>query len=152
TLASRSRPAFPSTSVTRAVPGSEAAMRTPTACYVSTSPSAPRSRTTPKPNWMLSLPNSTAGLDKPSASRHHHTHSPKRCDDHLKPQPFGVEARDCEAVYREPGLHPTTHLRLLLSQRAAAPETTVSIRAEGDDAASMTRGKVLELDREDDGV
>jgi hypothetical protein len=30
-------------------------------------------------------PNSTTGLDKPSAGGHHHKHSTKRCDDHLRP-------------------------------------------------------------------
>ena len=75
-----------STSATRAVPGSAAATRTPTACYASTSPNAPRSRTTPKPNSTTSPPNSTEGLDKPSASRHHHKHSTKRCDEPLNSQ------------------------------------------------------------------
>jgi hypothetical protein len=54
-------------------------------------------------------------------------------------------------VEREPGLHPTTYLRILLSQRAAAPGETVSVRVEGIDAGSMTRGKVLEFDEERDG-
>jgi IS30 family transposase len=47
-------------------PGSGAATRTPTACYASTSPNAPRSRTTAKPTSTPSQPNSTDVLDKHS--------------------------------------------------------------------------------------
>jgi hypothetical protein len=46
----------------------------------------------PKPNPITSQQNSTGGLDKRSAGRHHHKHSTKCCDDHLNSQPFG--ARD----------------------------------------------------------
>jgi hypothetical protein len=56
---------------------------TPTACYASTSPNAPRSRTTPKTTSTPSPPNSTEGLDKPSAGRHHHKHSTTCCDEPL---------------------------------------------------------------------
>ena len=63
---SPSTPACRSTSATRAAPGSAAATRTPTACYASTSPNAPRSRTTAKPTSMPSQPNSTDVLDRPS--------------------------------------------------------------------------------------
>jgi hypothetical protein len=86
TPGSPSRPACRSTSATRAAPGSGAATKTPTTCCVSTSPNAPKSPNTPKPTSTRSPPNSTAGLDKPSDGRHHHTHSTKRCDDHLNPQ------------------------------------------------------------------
>jgi hypothetical protein len=62
-----------------------AATRTPTACSASTSPAAspwPRSlKTTSTP----SPPNSTDALDEPSAGRHHHKHSSRRCDDRLNP-------------------------------------------------------------------
>src|SRR5215467_4510431 len=34
-----------------------------------------------------------ADLDKRSSSRHHHTHSTKRCDDHLNRQPFWSSAQ-----------------------------------------------------------
>jgi hypothetical protein len=54
-------------------------------------------------------------------------------------------------VQREPGLHATTYLRLLLSRRAAAPGETVSARVEGIDAGAMIRGTVLEFDEERDG-
>jgi hypothetical protein len=54
-------------------------------------------------------------------------------------------------VQREPGLHPTTYLRFLFSQRVAAPGETVSVRVEGTDAGSMIRGKVLEFDHRRDG-
>jgi len=54
-------------------------------------------------------------------------------------------------VQSEPGLHPTTHLRLFLSQRAAAPGKSVSLRVEGTDAGSMIRGKVLGFDEQRDG-
>ena len=84
----RRRPVSRSTSATRAAPGSAAATRTPTVCYASTSPNAPRSRTTPKPTSTTSPPNSTTGLDKPSDGSHHHKHSTKRCDDPLRPQQF----------------------------------------------------------------
>jgi hypothetical protein len=52
-------------------------------------------------------------------------------------------------VPRDVGLFPTVYLRLLLSQRAAAPGTRLSLRVDGTDAESLTRGKVLILDRED---
>jgi hypothetical protein len=55
-------------------------------------------------------------------------------------------------VQREPGLHPTTYLRLLFSQRAAAPGETVSVRVEGTDAGAMIRGKILRLDEQRDGT
>jgi hypothetical protein len=48
-------------------------------------PNVPRSLTTAKPTSTTSPPNSTDVLDKPSAGRHHHKHSTKRCDDHLNP-------------------------------------------------------------------
>ena len=96
----RRRPACPSTSATRAAPGSAAATRTPTACYASTSPNAPRSRTTPKPTSTTSPQNSTDALDKPSDGRHHHKHSTKRCDDPLNPQPFGAPRSTAWAVPR----------------------------------------------------
>ena len=53
-------------------------------------PSAPRSRTTPKPTSTPSPRNSTDALDKPSAGRHHHKHSTPRCDEPLNPQQFCV--------------------------------------------------------------
>jgi IS30 family transposase len=73
-------------------PGNAAAMRTPTACSANTSPSVPRSRTTPKPTSTPSQQNSTAGLDKHSDGDHHHKHSTKRCDDPLNPQQIWIEA------------------------------------------------------------
>jgi hypothetical protein len=54
-------------------------------------------------------------------------------------------------VNLEPGLHPTTYLRLLFSQRAALPGETVSVRVEGTDAAAMIRGKVLDFDEQRGG-
>ncbi len=86
----------PSTSATREAPGNADPTRTPTDCCANTSRSVPRSRTTPRPTSTRSPPNSTTGLDKPSAGGHHHKHSTKRCDDHLRPPPFGVrvEVRD----------------------------------------------------------
>jgi len=36
-------------------------------------------------------PSSTDDLDKPSAGRHHHKHSSKRCDDRLRPPAFGAD-------------------------------------------------------------
>jgi hypothetical protein len=44
----------------------------------------------PKQNSTPSPPNSTAGLDKPSAGRHHHKYSTKCCDDHLISQQLCV--------------------------------------------------------------
>ena len=38
-----------------------------------------------KPTSTPSPPSSTADLDKPSAGRHHHRHSTRRCDDRLRP-------------------------------------------------------------------
>ena len=45
---------------------------------------------------MTSQQNSTDALDKPSAGRHHHKHSTKRCDEPLNPQPYwrGVAGTD----------------------------------------------------------
>ena len=74
--------------------------RTPTASSASTSPSEPGSRTTPKPNSTPSPPNSTEGLDKPSASRHHQKHSTKRCDEPLNPQPISSASFNRTTVAR----------------------------------------------------
>jgi hypothetical protein len=38
-----------------------------------------------RPTSTPSPPNSTADLDKPSSSRHHPKHSPRRCDARLNP-------------------------------------------------------------------
>jgi hypothetical protein len=54
-------------------------------------------------------------------------------------------------VAREPGLLPTLYLRVLASQRAAAPGDRVSRRVEGTDAGSLTRGKILGFEQERDG-
>jgi hypothetical protein len=62
------------------------ATRTPTVCSASTSPNAPRSRTTAKRISTTSQQNSTIALDKPSDGDHHHELSTRRCDDHLNPQ------------------------------------------------------------------
>jgi hypothetical protein len=48
----------------------------------------------------------------------------------------------------EPGLFPTVYLRVLLSQRAARPGERVSLRVEGTDAASLTRGKIVRFEQE----
>ena len=72
----------------------------PAACYASTSPNAPRSRTTPKPTSTPSPPNSTGALDKPSASRHHHKHSTPRCDEPLNPQPTASSRRQSRRAVR----------------------------------------------------
>src|SRR5439155_2698658 len=91
------------TSAIRAVPGSAAATRTPTACYVSTSRSAPRSPTSHKRISTTSPQNSTTGLDKPSDGDHHHKHSTKRCVEPLNPQPFGAhKAMPGYAICRTP--------------------------------------------------
>jgi hypothetical protein len=50
---------------------------------------------------------------------------------------------------RDVGLFPTVYLRMLLSHRAAAPGTRVSLRVDGTDAGSLIRGKVLIFDREE---
>jgi hypothetical protein len=86
-----------------AAPGSAAATRRPTACYASTSPNEATSPFTPKPTSTASPPNSTIGLDKPSDRDHHHKYSTKRCNDHLRPQPFwrvsrADNGRDLERV------------------------------------------------------
>lgn len=52
---------------------------------------------------------------------------------------------------REPGLFPTLYLRVLASQRAAAPGDRVSLRVEGTDAGSLIRGKSLGFEQERDG-
>ena len=67
-------------------PGSAAATRTPTACCVSTSPAPSTCATTARPTSMPPPPSSTAGLDRPSTSRHHHRHWPRCCVDRLSPQ------------------------------------------------------------------
>jgi menaquinone-dependent protoporphyrinogen oxidase len=54
--------------------GSAAAMRTPTACSVSTCHDGWTSGPSPRPTSTPSLMSSTDDLDKPSASRHHHRH------------------------------------------------------------------------------
>src|SRR4029077_18962526 len=77
-----------------AAPGGAPETKTPTACSASTSPSGPRSRTTPKPNSTPLPPNSTDALDKPSASRHHHKHSTKCCDDHLNSQQLSARREE----------------------------------------------------------
>ena len=51
----------------------------------------------------------------------------------------------------EPGLFPTTYLTLVLSQRACVPGARVSLRVEGTDAGSLTRGKVVWFEREHGG-
>ena len=63
-----------STSAIRTVPGSAAQTRTPTACCGSTSRKAPACAATPKPTSTPSQTNSTTGLDKHSAGRHHPKH------------------------------------------------------------------------------
>src|SRR5207302_597165 len=72
-------------------------------CYGSTSPNVPRSRTTRNPTSTPSPQNSTEGLDKPSDREHHQKHSTKRCDDPLKPQPFGARVTITEEPLREQG-------------------------------------------------
>jgi hypothetical protein len=49
---------------------------------------------------------------------------------------------------RREGLFPTTYLRCLLSQRAAAPGERLCLRVEGTDAASLTRGKAITFERQ----
>jgi transposase, IS30 family len=88
TPSSWSTPAWRSMSVTRAALGSVAATRTPTACSAGTGPRTPTCGRSPRIGWTRSPPNSTAALDKPWASRHHHRHSRRRCPDPLRPPPF----------------------------------------------------------------
>jgi hypothetical protein len=67
-------------------PWQRGSTRTPTVCCASTSPNAPRSRTSAKPTsttWQL---NSTDALDKPSDGGHHHKHSTKCCVEAQNPQ------------------------------------------------------------------
>jgi hypothetical protein len=54
-------------------------------------------------------------------------------------------------VFQEPGLFPTTYLKLVLSARAASPGSKFSLRAEGIDLGSFIGGKVLTVDREEGG-
>jgi hypothetical protein len=61
-------------------------------------------------------------------------------------------SRDTHAVVSEPGLFPTIYLKLVLSQRACTPRTPVSLRVEGTDAGSLTRGKLVQVERDDDGA
>jgi hypothetical protein len=69
-------------------PGSVAATRTPTASSANTSPKAPTCASSIRPRWTRSPPSSTAGLDKPWASRHPHRSLRRRCTDPLRPPPF----------------------------------------------------------------
>ncbi len=64
-----------------AQPGSATATRTPTVCYVSTSPTNGDRALQTSRTSTTSLQNSTAALDKPSDGDHHHKHSTKRCDE-----------------------------------------------------------------------
>jgi transposase, IS30 family len=48
-------------------------------------PSAATSASSTRPPWMRSPPSSTVALDKPSASRHPHRSSRRRCADPLRP-------------------------------------------------------------------
>jgi len=50
-------------------------------------------------------------------------------------------------VFKETGAFPTLYLTLLLTQRAAKPGDHLSIRIDGTDAGSLTRGKVIQVDR-----
>jgi hypothetical protein len=54
------------------------------------------------------------------------------------------------AAHQEPGTFPPAYLHLLATQRAAAPGDVVSLRVEGTDAATMTRGKVITVDQLDE--
>jgi hypothetical protein len=81
-----STPASRSTSAIRRVRGSAAATRTRTGCCASTCPGMLVSETSASPTSTASPPNSTAGLDRLSGSRHHPKHRPRCCDDRLSPQ------------------------------------------------------------------
>ncbi len=95
TNASAWRPVCPSTSVTRTAPGSAARTRTPTVFSASTSQSAHHSRST-RPRSTPSPMSSTDALDKPSAGRHHHKCSTRRCVDPLRPRENCVRQRSCD--------------------------------------------------------
>jgi hypothetical protein len=51
----------------------------------------------------------------------------------------------------EPGRFPVVYLKLVSSQRAARFGEQLMLRAEGTDAASMDRGKLISVEREKDG-
>ena len=82
---SPSTPGCRSISATHAALGSAAPTRTPTGCSANTSLGAPTCACSTRPP---STPSSTAALDKPWASRHHHRHSQRRCADPLRPPAF----------------------------------------------------------------
>jgi hypothetical protein len=56
-----------------------------TACSANTCPRAATCAGSIRPPWTPSPLSSTAALDKPWASRHHHRHSQRRCADPLRP-------------------------------------------------------------------
>ena len=67
---------------------SEAPTRTPTGCCANTSPRGATCASSIRQGWMPSPLNSMVALDKPSAFRHPHRSSRRRCADPLRPPTF----------------------------------------------------------------